>query len=83
MKVQKIKQSVNFEGLEDRGTVDSLGAAPIRISGLRKTIEDSESVDAGIFECTAGSYRRKIREAEVMHILSGRARSACMCRRVG
>lgn len=74
MKVQQIKQSVAFEGLEDRGTVDSSGATPIRISGVRRTIEDSESVNTGIFECTAGSYRRRIKEAEVMHILSGRGR---------
>ncbi|MGF6871142.1 cupin domain-containing protein [Paraburkholderia sp. MM5477-R1] len=74
MKVHQIKQSVTFEGLEDRGTVDSLGADPIRISGLRKTIEGSESVNTGIFECTAGSYLRKVKEAEVMHILSGRGR---------
>ncbi|AXF06160.1 cupin domain-containing protein [Paraburkholderia hospita] len=74
MKVQQIKQSVTFGRLEDRGTVDSLGAAPVRISGLRKTIEGCESVNTGIFECTAGSYRRKVKEAEVMHILSGRGR---------
>ena len=74
MKVQQIKQSVNFEGLEDRGTVESLGATPIKIRGLRKNIEGSESANTGIFECTAGSYRRQVKEAEVMHILSGRGR---------
>jgi hypothetical protein len=35
MNVQQTKQSVNLEGLEDRGTLDSLTETPIRISGLR------------------------------------------------
>ncbi|MHA6788210.1 cupin domain-containing protein [Pseudomonas bijieensis] len=30
-----------------------------------------ESVDTGVFECTLGSYRRSVKEAEVMHFLKG------------
>ena len=72
MKVQQIKQSIALRGLEDWGTAGLPGKAEARVSGVQKIIPGSEAVDTGIFECTAGIYRRSIKQAEVMHFLSGR-----------
>jgi uncharacterized cupin superfamily protein len=74
MKVQQIKQSVNLQNLEDWGQVGLPGTTPIRVSGVQRVIGGSEAVDTGIFECTAGTYRRAIKQAEVMHFLAGRGR---------
>ncbi|HTR08979.1 MAG TPA: cupin domain-containing protein [Paraburkholderia sp.] len=74
MKVQQIMQSVAVQGLEDWGTANAAGAQAIRISGVQKVIPGTESVDTGLFECTSGTYRRSVKEAEVMHILSGSGR---------
>jgi uncharacterized protein len=71
MKVQQIQQSITVEPLEDWGTA---GAKAIRVSGVQKVIPGTEHIDTGIFECTSGTYRRSVKEAEVMHILSGSGR---------
>ena len=46
----------------------------IQVSGVQKVIRGSEAIDTGIFECTPGTYRRSVKQAEVMHFLSGRGR---------
>ena len=74
MKVQHIEQSVNLTNLEDWGTAGLPGTTPAQVSGVQRVIKGSESVDAGIFECTAGTYRRSVKQAEVMHFLAGRGR---------
>ncbi|SDR61987.1 hypothetical protein SAMN05445850_8066 [Paraburkholderia tuberum] len=75
MKVQQIKQSIALQGLEDWGTAGLAGTPEIRVSGMQKIIPGSEAIDAGIFECTPGTYRRSVKQAEVMHLLTGRAAS--------
>jgi uncharacterized cupin superfamily protein len=77
MKVQQITQSINVQALEDWGTAgtpDAAGVPAIRVSGVQKVIPGTESIDTGLFECTSGTYRRSIKQAEVMHILSGSGR---------
>jgi uncharacterized cupin superfamily protein len=74
VKVQQIKQSVGLQGLKDWGTAGLPGTTPIRVSGVQTVIGGSEAIDTGIFECTAGTYRRAIKQAEVMHFLQGRGR---------
>lgn len=74
MKVQQIKQSVNLKDLEDWGTASYPGMPPVEVSGVQKIIDGSEAIDTGIFECSAGTYRRSVLQAEVMHFLAGRGR---------
>ncbi|WP_425273896.1 cupin domain-containing protein [Paraburkholderia graminis] len=74
MKVTRIPNSSVFAGLEDRGTIASLNGADIAMRGLRQAVAGAESINTGIFECTAGSYRRIVMQPEVMHILQGHGR---------
>lgn len=74
MKVQQIKQSVTLGSLEDWGTAGLPGTKPIQVSGVQKVIKGSEAIDTGIFECSAGTYRRSVKQAEVMHFLAGHGR---------
>lgn len=72
MKVQKFEQSASITALESWGTVEGLPGSPeIVLAGLQTVIPGHESIDMGIFECTAGSYRRGVKQAEMMHFLSG------------
>lgn len=72
MKVQKIGQPESMGALESWGNVEGLPDTPvIELSGLQKVIPGKESVDTGIFECSAGSYRRSVKQAEIMHFLNG------------
>jgi len=72
MKVQKIEQPVAIESLEPTGSMDGLpGSPPIKLFGLEKRIPGKDDIDTGLFECSEGSYRRGIKQAEIMHILSG------------
>ncbi|QIE26901.1 hypothetical protein SBC1_38230 (plasmid) [Caballeronia sp. SBC1] len=74
MKVQQIKQSVSLQNLEDWGTAGLPGTTPLKVSGVQRVIKGSEAIDTGIFECTEGTYRRSVKQAEVMHFLAGRGR---------
>jgi uncharacterized protein len=75
MKVQQIRQSAAVQSLENWGTAAGANATQtVGISGLQKVIPGTESVDTGIFACTTGTYRRSVKQAEVMHILSGSGR---------
>lgn len=71
MKVQQIKQAIDLGGLEDWGTASLPGQKGVRVSGKQYVIEGHESIDTGVFECSPGTYRRKVKQAEVMHLLSG------------
>lgn len=72
MKVQKLGQPASISSLEPWGTVEGLPGSPeIVIAGLQKVIPGHESIDMGIFECSPGSYRRGVKQAEMMHFLSG------------
>lgn len=72
MKVQKIEQPVALPSLPACGSVEGLpGSPPIQLFGLEQPLPGKEDIDTGIFECTEGSYRRGVKQAEIMHILSG------------
>ncbi|GAB3626808.1 hypothetical protein PTE30175_03857 [Pandoraea terrae] len=73
MKVQQIKRSVALQGLEDWGTAGLPGTPAAKVTGVQKIIPGSEAIDTGVFECTPGTYRRSVKQAEVMHFLAGRA----------
>ena len=71
-KVQKIEQAAAITQLEPWGTVEGLpGSGTIALSGIQKVIPGKEDIDCGIFECAAGSYRRSVKQAEIMHFLNG------------
>lgn len=74
MKVTSIRNSQHFSGLEARGSIASLSGPDIALRGLRQLVEGAEATNTGIFECTAGSYRRIVMQPEVMHVLQGRGR---------
>lgn len=72
MKVQKLEQSASISTLESWGSVEGLPGTPaVTLSGLQKVIPGKEDIDTGIFECSAGSYRRSVKQAEIMHFLDG------------
>ncbi|MBN3791631.1 cupin domain-containing protein [Burkholderia sp. Ac-20353] len=71
MKVQKIARSVATDLPEDWGTAGLSGTEPARVSGRQVVIPGSEAIDTGVFECTPGTYRRVVKEAEVMHFIAG------------
>ncbi|SNY64552.1 hypothetical protein SAMN02744778_01818 [Pantoea sp. GL120224-02] len=72
MKVQKIEQPALIETMEPWGSVEGLpGSGTIALSGIQKVIPGKEDIDTGIFECAAGSYRRSVKQAEIMHFLNG------------
>lgn len=71
MKVQQIKQAAQVTALEDWGTAGLPGTEPSRVSGRQYVIRGEEAVDTGVFECSPGSYRRSVKQAEVMHFIAG------------
>ncbi|PMS38169.1 hypothetical protein B0G57_101109 [Trinickia symbiotica] len=71
MKVQQIKQAVRLDALEDWGVAGLPGTEPARVSGRQYVIPGSEAIDTGVFECTPGTYRRSVKQAEVMHFIAG------------
>lgn len=71
MKVQQIKQAVNATALENWGTACLPGTEPARVTGRQYVIPGSEAVDTGVFECSPGTYRRSVKQAEVMHFIKG------------
>jgi uncharacterized protein len=73
MKVQKIEQSATINTLDSRGTMEGLPGTPIiELAGLKIAIPEKEGINTGIFECTMGTYRRIVQQAEIMHILEGK-----------
>ncbi len=72
MKVQKIAQTASINVLEPWGNVEGLPNTPaVELSGIQKVIPGKEDIDTGIFQCSAGSYRRSVKQAEIMHFLNG------------
>ncbi|KGT87540.1 cupin domain-containing protein [Enterobacter cancerogenus] len=72
MKVQKIEQPAAIKEMEPWGNVEGLpGSGSIALSGIQKVIPGKEDIDTGIFECAVGSYRRSVKQAEIMHFLNG------------
>ncbi|ABE36617.1 hypothetical protein DR64_7720 [Paraburkholderia xenovorans LB400] len=71
MKVQQIKQAVDVTALEDWGAAGLPGTEPARVTGRQYVIPGSEAVDTGVFECSPGTYRRSVKQAEVMHFIKG------------
>ncbi|XXN66613.1 cupin domain-containing protein (plasmid) [Enterobacter ludwigii] len=72
MKVQKITQPAAIDVMENWGSVAGLpGTGSIALSGIQKVIPGMEDIDTGIFECGVGSYRRSVKQAEIMHFLNG------------
>lgn len=72
MKVQKIEQSASITTMESWGSVEGIhGSGAIPLSGIQKVIPGKEDIDTGIFECEVGSYRRSVKQAEIMHFLNG------------
>ncbi|WP_043228505.1 cupin domain-containing protein [Pseudomonas sp. CF161] len=70
MKVQKLTSPTQMSGLLHWGEVGLPDSPVVSVSGTKVEI-GGESVDTGVFECTPGSYRRSVKEAEVMHFLQG------------
>ncbi|WP_321786236.1 cupin domain-containing protein [Burkholderia pyrrocinia] len=71
MKVQKIARAVAADLPEDWGTAGLPGTVPARVTGRQVAIPGSDAIDTGLFECTPGTYRRVVKEAEVMHFVAG------------
>lgn len=71
MGVQKIESAVTISGLDDWGVAGADSGRPSKLSGSRVQISGREEINAGVFECTAGEYRRFVVEAEVMHFIAG------------
>jgi uncharacterized cupin superfamily protein len=70
MKVQKLTNPAQMSGLSHWGEVGLPDSPVVNVSGAKMEI-GGESVDTGVFECTPGSYRRSVKEAEVMYFLQG------------
>jgi uncharacterized cupin superfamily protein len=71
VKVQQLKQAAIVTGLNDWGTTGLPGTDQVRVSGARYVIPGNESIDTGVFECSVGTYRRSVKQAEVMHFICG------------
>jgi uncharacterized protein len=60
--------------LEDWGGVGQpLSEPPCALRGMKMAAPIPNTPEMGVWECTPGRYRRQIRSAETMHILSGEA----------
>ena len=60
--------------LEDWGTVGlPLSDPPCALRGFKLTALRGHAVEAGVWECSPGRYRRQVARSETMHILSGSA----------
>lgn len=70
MNVRKLGDPASMPGLVPWGEVGLPDSPVVSLSGTKVEI-GGESVDTGVFECTPGSYRRSVKEAEVMHFLKG------------
>jgi uncharacterized cupin superfamily protein len=71
MDIQIIRSSSSI-GLDARGAVGSPISAPAcQLAGTSRSVPEREGVRAGVWECTPGEFRRDVKAAEIMHILSG------------
>ena len=69
-----IPSHASTEALADWGSVgDPVSQPPCTLRGDSLTLPIAGAPDMGIWECSPGRYRRQIRSAESMHILTGEA----------
>ncbi|TDR90215.1 cupin domain-containing protein [Enterovirga rhinocerotis] len=69
--IQIIKGSAQIALPEDRGHVAKpISQPPCSLSGQSLDL-GAISQRAGLWECSPGSFRRDVKEGEVMHMLSG------------
>ncbi|MFZ4481886.1 MAG: cupin domain-containing protein [Rhodoferax sp.] len=62
------------EKLDDWGTVGlPLSEPACRLRGSKIVAPIANAPEIGVWECSPGRYRREIRSAETMHVLSGDA----------
>ena len=60
--------------LEDWGAVGlPLSDPPCLLRGKKMAVPIPDAPEIGVWECTPGRYRRHIRSAETMHVVSGSA----------
>jgi uncharacterized cupin superfamily protein len=60
--------------LEDWGTVGlPLSEPSCRLRGTRIAVGGAGSPEVGIWECSPGRFRRQVRNAEAIHVISGAA----------
>ena len=71
MNVEQITQAAEVTALENWGTAGLPGTEPSRVSGRQYVIPGQEAVDTGVFECSPGTYRCSVKQAEVMHFIKG------------
>ena len=73
-----LKLDVNTQtaaaNLNDWGTVGQpLSEPPCQLRGSKIVAPIPNAPEIGLWECAPGAYRRQIRSAETMHIISGEA----------
>lgn len=67
----KATDKVTSETLHDRGVANEAQGEPVpRI----RSLAHHEGPDAGVWECSPGTWRRAVVSAEFCHIVSGRGR---------
>jgi len=72
MTIQHIKNTKQFDGIDDLGAVDAPLSEPVcTLKGKAVELDGTENLSTGIWECTPGKFRRGVTRGEVMHILSG------------
>lgn len=60
--------------LNDWGQVGQpLSEPPCRLRGAKMVAPVANAPQIGVWECSPGRYRRQIRSAETMHVISGKA----------
>lgn len=69
MTIQVLRQSARMALSEAGYPSAPIGPAP-RLCGTEFAMSEG-SVDAGLWECEPGSFRRQVAQAEVMHLLQG------------
>lgn len=68
-------EALPSDSLEDWGPVaEPLGEPVSRLRGRHLQSDEANGLEAGIWECTPGTWRRKVMDAEFCHFLFGRCR---------
>lgn len=76
MSIQRLETSTHADAaaLQDWGSVGQpLSEPACTLRGLKMAAPIANKPEMGVWECTPGQYRRQIRSAETMHIISGEA----------
>ena len=74
MSIRQLKDAINIptEQLDDWGTPKTIGEPRCHLNGIQ-LIENPDSSEGGIWECTPGKFVREIMQAELTTFLTGRA----------